>query len=228
MTGPVELHYRIDGEGPAMVLLHGGGGTSEELTLLRELLVQAHRVVSPDQRGHGRTPFAEPLTYAAMASDTAALLDGLGVRDADLVGWSDGGVVGLTLARDRPDLVRRVVALGTNVDAGPGGPHHLSPEKAAEQRSLTPGKLGVDARLGAALVALWTSPHGIALSDLRSIAAPILLVAGDRDLITLEHSIAMFRAARDARLAIIPDAGHEAPMTHADLVASLVERFLAR
>ena len=227
MTTPVELHHRIDGDGPDLLLLHGGGGTTEDLAALRERLLARHRIVSPDQRGHGRTPFGEPLSYAAMATDTAVLLDRLGIRGADLVGWSDGGVVALLLARDRSDLVRRVVALGTNVDAGTGEPHHLSPESAAEQRGLTPDMLGVDARLGAALVAMWTSPHGISLSDLRGIAAPVLLVAGDRDLITIDHTVAMFRAARDARLAIVPDAGHDAPIAAADLVATLVERFLA-
>jgi pimeloyl-ACP methyl ester carboxylesterase len=227
VIGTTELHHRIDGAGPDLVLLHGGGGSTEDLAALRSRLVGSHRVISPDQRGHGRTPFAEPLTYAAMAADTAALLDGLGVRGADLVGWSDGGVVALMVARDRPDLAGHVVALGANVDAGPAEPHHLSPEKAAEQRSLTPGLLGVDPHMGAALVALWTSPHGISLADLRSSRSPVLFLAGDRDLITHDHTIAMFRAAPEARLAILPDAGHEAPITHADLVALLVERFLA-
>ena len=226
MTKPVELHHRVDGKGRDLVLLHGGGGTTEDLAALRERLVPRHRVISPDQRGHGRTPFAEPLTYAAMAADTAALLEGLHARSADLVGWSDGGVVALMVARDRPDLVRRVVAIGTNVDAGPGEPHHLTPESAAEQAALTPEQLGLEPAFAAALVAMWRSPHGISLADLGAIAAPILFVAGDRDLITLDHTLAMFRAARDARLAVVPGADHGLPANEPSTVAPLIERFL--
>jgi pimeloyl-ACP methyl ester carboxylesterase len=227
VTPVADLYHRVDGEGPDLALLHGGGGTTEDLAALRERLVSGHRVISPDQRGHGRTPFTQPLTYAAMATDTAALLDGLGVRSADLVGWSDGGVVALTVARDRPDLVRRVVAIGTNVDAGPGEPHHLTPESAAEQAALTPDQLGLEPAFAAALVAMWRAPHGISLADLGTIAAPILLVAGDRDLITLDHTVAVFRAARDARLAIVPAADHALPAVEPGTVAALIERFLS-
>ena len=227
MTATLELHHRIDGAGRDLVLLHGGGGTTEDLAELRERLIGRHRVISPDQRGHGRTPLAWPLLYAAMAADTGALLDRLGVRQADLVGWSDGGVVALTVARDRPDLVRRVVAIGTNVDAGPGEPHHLSPEAAAEQASLTAGQLGLEPSFAGALVAMWRAPHGISLADLGGVRARILFVAGDRDLITLEHTIAMYRAAPDSRLAIVPGADHGLPVSRPDAVAELIERFLA-
>jgi pimeloyl-ACP methyl ester carboxylesterase len=227
VTPTVELHHRIDGEGPDLVLLHGGGGTTEELAGLRDRLSTSHRVISPDQRGHGRTPFAEPLSYAAMAADTAALLDGLGVRGADLVGWSDGAIVALLVARDRSDLVRRVVAIGADVDTGPGEPSHLTPEAATEQLSLTPEQLGMDARMAAALVRLWTTPHGIGVADLGGIDAPIVFVAGDRDLVTLEHTAAMFRAACHGRLAVVPGADHAVPITEPGAVAALVERFLA-
>jgi pimeloyl-ACP methyl ester carboxylesterase len=227
VTATVELHHRIDGDGPDLVLLHGGGGTAEELTDLRDRLAPSHRVISPEQRGHGRSPWAEPFTYPAMAADTAAVLERLGVRGADLVGWSDGAIVALLVARDRPDLVRRVVAIGADVDAGPGEASHLTPEAAAEQLALTPEQLGLDSRLAAALVRLWTTPHGIAVADLGSIAAPILFIAGDRDVITLEHTAAMFQAARDGRLAILPGADHAVPITGPAAVAELVGRFLA-
>lgn len=226
MTDAVELHHRIDGEGPDLVLLHGGGGSGEELTDLRDRLAARHRVISPDQRGHGASPWAEPFTYATMAEDTAVLLDRLGVRSADLVGWSDGGIVALLVARDRPDLVRRVVAIGADVDVGPGEPPHLTPEAAAEQVALTPEQLGGDPGRAAALVRLWTTPHGISIADLGTLLAPALFVAGDRDLITLEHTGAMFRAAHAAQLAIVPGTDHALPVTHPELVADLVGRFL--
>ena len=226
MTATVELHHRVDGDGPDLVLLHGGGGTTEELADLRDRLAPSHRVISPDQRGHGRSPWADPFTYPAMAADTAALLERLGVRGADLVGWSDGAIVALLVARERPDLVRRVVAIGADVDTGPGEPSHLTPEAAAEQLALTPEQLGLDPRLATALVRLWTTAHGIAVEDLGRIAAPILFIAGDRDLITLDHTDAMFRAARHAQLAIVPDADHDVPVAQADLIAPLIDRFL--
>jgi len=224
---PVTLHHRIDGAGPGLVLLHGGGGTTDDLAALRDRLVPAHRVISADQRGHGRTPFEEPLTYAAMAGDTGSLLEDLGAGPSDLVGWSDGAIVALLVARDRPDLVRRVVAIGANVDSVPPEPGHLSPESIVQMTGLTADDLGLPPGVGEPLLAMWQGPPGITFDDLGRIDAPLLFLAADRDLVTLDHTVGMFRAAAHGQLAIVPGADHSLPQTHADLVAALIERFLA-
>ncbi|MBI2763280.1 MAG: alpha/beta hydrolase [Chloroflexi bacterium] len=108
------LHFEIRGSGPDLVMLHGGAGGIADLAELRERLGTGRRVISPDQRGHGRSSGEGEISYAAQAVDTAALLDELNVRNADVLGWSDGGIVGLLLTRDRPDLVGRLIAISAN------------------------------------------------------------------------------------------------------------------
>jgi len=81
------MYVEIDGDGPDLVMLHGGGGNVDDLAGLRSAMRPGRRLILPEQRAHGRTPDVGTLSYAQMAADTAALLDGLGVSSADLVGW---------------------------------------------------------------------------------------------------------------------------------------------
>ena len=111
----VRLYYETYGAGPPVLVLHGGGGTLEGLHYQISRLADDHRVIAPDSRGHGRsTDGPGPLRYADMADDVIALMDRLDVAKADVVGWSDGGIVALDLAMRYPARIGRIVTLGAN------------------------------------------------------------------------------------------------------------------
>ena len=130
----VHHHYAEHGAGAPVLLLHGGLESSESWSAQTRVLAEGHRVVLIDRRGHGRTPdVAGPITYELMRDDTVACIEALGLAGAHLVGWSDGGIVALMVAIERPDLVGRIVAIGANASAdaytretratlGPGSP----------------------------------------------------------------------------------------------------------
>lgn len=235
----IDLHYEIEGEGPDLVMLHGGGGGIGDLDALRERLAPGRRVISPDQRGHGRSPDPGELSYAAMAADTVALLDSLKVSGADLVGWSDGGVLALLIARDRPDLVRRVVSISGNA-ANDMEPGPFTPEAEDYLAKLTPAELPIPAgraaidpdgtawlTTAARLIGMWRVGNDLTFDDLRNLAAPVLYIAADRDIVPLDHTVAMFEATPAAQLAILPAANHGLASNRVDEVAALTARFLA-
>jgi len=226
-AGEIQMYVEIDGEGPDLVLLHGGGGSVEDLADLRSALRPGHRVIAPEQRAHGRTPNVGELRYAQMAIDTAALLDGLGVRAADLAGWSDGGIIALTIARDRPDLVSHVVAIGANVDSE-GAPDPMSPQAMSWFASATSSDLdfAMSDESKTKLLAMWHAGPEITVADLARVTLPVLLISGDRDLVTLEHTLAMYHALPDAQLAVIPGADHHVPQTKPEAVGALILDFL--
>ena len=226
-AGDIEMYVEVEGDGPDLVLLHGGGGTVEDLAGLRTALRPGRRLIVPEQRAHGRTPDLGELRYARMAADTAALLDGLHVRDADLVGWSDGGVIALIIARDRQDLVRHVVAIGANVHAD-GAPDPMSEQSTRWFASATPADLTFEMTHEAKmkLLAMWRVGPEITVTDLRRVTPPVLLISGDRDLVTLEHTLAMYHALPNAQLAVMPAADHHVPQSRPDAVAAIIARFL--
>lgn len=119
----VRIWYAEYGAGPSVLLLHGGLANANYWGHLVPFLVAHHRrVIVMDSRGHGRsTRSTAPFGYDLMADDALALLDALHVARADIVGWSDGGIVGLDLAMHHPDRLRHLFAFGANVD--PSGLH---------------------------------------------------------------------------------------------------------
>jgi pimeloyl-ACP methyl ester carboxylesterase len=112
------MYYEIHGRGRPILLPHGGIAGQSLWPKTIAALAKDHQVIAPEQMGHGRTPDAptREFSYARMAADTFALLEKLGITEVDIVGWSDGRVLGLLLAIEHPPLVRRLVTSGTNVD----------------------------------------------------------------------------------------------------------------
>jgi pimeloyl-ACP methyl ester carboxylesterase len=110
----IELGYQVFGEGEPLILLHGGFGTVEMFGPNVELLAAGRRVVGVDLQSHGRSPAAgRPMRFEAMADDIAALIRGLGLERAAIMGFSLGGGVGLRTALQHPDLVERLVLVST-------------------------------------------------------------------------------------------------------------------
>jgi pimeloyl-ACP methyl ester carboxylesterase len=232
----IEHHYEEHGRGPVVMLLHGGLESSESWAEQTPAFSEAHRVVLVDRRGHGRTPDADgPITYELMRDDTIACIEALDLRGAHLVGWSDGGIIALMVAIERPDLVGRVVTLGSNARAdaytpearellGRGSPllelirpdyDALSPDGAAHWPVVLEK-----------LMHLWWDAPLDFTADLARIEAPTMVMAGDDDCIDHLHSVEMFRTIPVARLAIVPGASHTAPVEQPTLVNRMILGFL--
>jgi pimeloyl-ACP methyl ester carboxylesterase len=238
-----QIYYETHGRGRPLVLLHGGGD-SFEYSFARVLpaLSAHHRVIAIEQTGHGHSPDAPgPLSYAGMTDDTSELLRMLKAGPVDLVGWSDGAIIALMLAAGHPAQVRRVVASGANYS-----PDGLFPEalvqlqqasagdaynaaERAEALRLNPGGEAQMLSVGAKLEQLWLhSPDASELSPaiLATIARPVLIMAGDRDQIRIEHTLEIFRALPRAELLIVPDSGHNVFNERPQLVQRAVLAFL--
>ncbi len=118
MVAGYGMYYEEYGHGRPLVLLHGGLNTIAG-SFARQIpeFARAHRVIAIEQAGHGHTPDArETLSYAQMAEDTADLLRQLNAAPADVVGWSDGGIIALVIATRHPELVRRLVISGASIN----------------------------------------------------------------------------------------------------------------
>ena len=198
------LYYEIHGTGSPVLLLHGGGN-SVSGSWARQIVdfSPTHEVIAPEQVGNGHTPdVAGPFSYAQMTEDTAALLRQLNLKRVDAVGWSDGAIIALMLAVRYPELVRRVVATGANVD-----PNGLLPNDLASLRASPPA-----ADAGAEkLRQLWLTrpvPEELSFELLKTIHAKVLVMAGDHDGVTLEHTLRIYHAIPDAELWILPHTGH--------------------
>ena len=115
----ISLYYAERGEGQPLVLLHGNGESHRYFAGQIDFFAASRRVIAVDTRGHGASPRGTaPFTIAQFALDLEEFLDGLGLEQVDLLGFSDGGNIALTFALAHPERLRRLVLNGANLDPG--------------------------------------------------------------------------------------------------------------
>lgn len=232
------MYYARQGDGEPLLLMHGGFGSSQDMDGLAAELARHFDVIAPDRRAHGRTPdVAGPLGYTIMAEDTVAFMDALAIDRAHVVGYSDGANIGMIMAIEHPGRVRKLVTISGNFR-----PEGVPEEARAQFRQMT----AADAPPSMTEAYAALSPDGgdhfpVVLDKMKAmllnepnltpellarIVSPTLVVAADDDLITLDHTIELFRAIPGAQLAIVPGASHLMPFEKPQLLLDLVRTFL--
>ena len=168
-----------------------------------------------------------------MGDDMIALRDSLHIAQADVVGWSDGGIVGLDMAMKHPGRVRRLVAIGANYDANGVDPRQFDHAAFARQaREVKPfyDAVAPDPSHFAVLMQkietmVTTQPH-YTLAQLHSIRARTAIVAGEHDLILKAHTDALAAAIPGAVKIIVTGAIHFGPLEQPDAYTAIVLKFL--
>jgi pimeloyl-ACP methyl ester carboxylesterase len=216
------------------VLLHGGLVDAHWFEPNLGPLAERFRVYTPERRGHGHSPDVEgPITYQLMADDMIGFLDTVLGRPADLVGHSDGAIVALLVAMQRPELVNRLVLISGGFDksgeAAPdmefdtdavvqflGGAYgEVSPDGEAHFPVVV-GKIAEMAR---------NEPH-LDPADLTKVTQRSLVMFSDDDQMTLQHAVAMFDTLPNAEFAVVPGTSHFLTQEKPHLVNMLVLDFL--
>ncbi len=235
----IRLYYEVHGHGPTLLLLHGGTGDGTQFARQVPAFAQRFRVIVPDLRAQGRTTDGPgPLTYHIMAEDVVALMDRLRIRSADVVGWSDGGIVGLDIAIHHPSRLKHLVTFGANFQ-----PDGLMPDEVAWGSTASAQSLGPAVRLEYQrlapdpghyevamnkILAMWRAEPRFTLAELHSIRARTLVAAGEHDLVRRDHTEALAHAIPGAQLWIVPGATHSVIHEEPDLVNERVLEFLGR
>jgi pimeloyl-ACP methyl ester carboxylesterase len=210
------FYYETYGEGVPLLLIHGNGESIKSFKSQIGDFARHHRVIAMDSRGQGRSELGTAaLTYEQMAEDTNALLDHLALKRVKVLGWSDGGIIGLLLAIRHPDKVAMLAVMGANLQPDAAYPWAVDGIARVRKRitarlanSSDPKPLRLQLQL---LDLLGNQPH-IPLTDLATITVPTLVMAADRDVIRDEHTLSIFHALPKSQLAIFPGATHMIPV----------------
>ena len=246
----IEMYYEDHGEGPALLLLHGGRGTSKQWESYFSTFSKSYRVIAPHSRGHGRTnnPSNE-WNYSIMTDDIAAFIKELDLHKPHICGWSDGGQIGLDLAIRYPNIASSYIIGGAwkdnletdfepNHELGFHGPgdinftqlEEVDPEFVELLRNIHSSQ-GAEywKELLIGISKLWFTPFKYDDEALVNIQDPILFVIGDKDdIIPVETAVALYRMVPNSDIAVIPNADHYIPRTHVKEFSSLVLEFIKR
>lgn len=235
----IRMYYEIHGHGRPLLMLHGGAGNGmqfehqvPEFSLTRECIV-------PDCCAQGRsTDRPGPLTYHDMAEDMIALLDHLHLKQVDIMGWSDGGNIGLDMAMHHPERVDHLVTFGANFQ-----PDGLNPDDIAWNNTATAESFGAGMKDGWTklnpqpehyeqamnkIIAMWRTQPRWSLAQLHTIRAKTLIVAGDHDLIRPDHTEQLAHAIPGAEMWIVPNATHSVMVERWQVVNPRVLEFFSK
>ena len=213
----LNMYYEVHGEGPPLLLLHGGTGSIPEKWI--PFFTTHFQVIAPEQMGHGRTAdlVDRPFHYHDLAEDTVELMRQLGIGSAVIVGYSDGGIIGLDMAIHHPERVMKLAVTGVNARTDGYTAENQewvqsfdpADESASDDYArLSPNGADHWPTFLKRLKPMWSAEPSFTTQELQSIKAPTLLVIGDHDIVTPEHAVEMFRAIPGAQLCVVPSAGH--------------------
>ena len=232
----IQMYYATYGAGDPVLLIHGGLGHADIWANQVIDLMADHLVIVADSRGHGRsTRNADPYGYDLMTSDYVALLDTLGIAKVDVVGWSDGGIIGIDMAMNYPTRVDQVFAQAANITTDGVDPAVATDDvfnayiaaMAVDYAAMSPTPTEFDPFV-AQISNMWATQPNWTDAQMAAITVPVQVIVGEYDEAILRpHSEHMADVIPGADLVILPDASHfamlQAPAEYTAAVRAFIE-----
>ena len=233
MVNGIKMYYEEYGSGEPMFLIHGNGGDIISMGNQIDYFKSKYRVIIADSRGHGKSELkTDSLTYVQIANDWVELANQLNIDSVNIIGWSDGGIIGLLIGIHHPSKARKIVTMGANLrpDSTAVYPWAVNWVKQTRQvvavRILENDTTQNWSLLSQHLGLLGDQPN-ITTSELANIKVPVLIISGDKDVIREEHSIQIYQNIPRAHLLILPGETHFTPASNPTLFNQFAGKFIA-
>ena len=223
-----KMYCEVYGSGKPLLMIHGNGGNISAFKNNISYFAKKYKVIAVDSRAHGKsTDNSDSLSFEMMADDFAALLTAMYIDSAYVIGWSDGGINALLLAMRHPEKVIKLASTGANLwpDSTALIPSLWKDEKRNfDEHANKPFANAKEKNDWKIFMLDWLQPN-VPLSQLHSIQCPSLIISGDHDLITLEHTVQIYQNIPSAYLWILPNSSHGTLIDHKDDFNKKVDDF---
>lgn len=218
--------------GEAVVLLHGGLSATEDWdTYVLPAVEDSFHVFAYDRTGQGRTADQiGSLHFSFQTQEAIAYLEDVVKEPAHLIGWSDGGIIALMVAIERPDLVKSIIAIGANYHYEHGGETiplwEISDEDRQEHATRSPdASEALDSKV-TRMWTIWNTEPTLSEKDLGRIQCPTLIMASDDESFSFAHITSMYEAIPLGQLAIIPGTSHYVIKEKPEITQAIIKDFL--
>lgn len=206
----INLYYEKHGKGKSLILLHGNGETHKIFDKAVPLLAEHFTVYAIDSRGHGQSDPVTEYRYTDMADDIKCFIEAKGLNKPILYGFSDGGIIGLLLACNYPQLLSQIIISGANT----------------ELTGIRNGWLKLFQIINAIVkepkMDMMLKSPSITMDMLHKITIPTTVLAGSRDMIKKDHTEYIANNIRNSNLHILQGEGHGSYVVHNTKLVKLI------
>lgn len=206
----INIYYEKNGAGKPLILLHGNGETHKIFDKAIKILSESFTVYTLDTRGHGGSDKVNTYHYSDMEEDVRCFIAVMELQSPVLYGFSDGGIVGLLLAAEYPQLLSQLIVSGAN--SAPNGIRNGWLRIFKIIYSLTK-----DSK-----IKMMLEEPDITSDMLRKIEIPVAVLAGSRDIVKKEHTEYIAGMIKNSSLAILQGEGHGSYVVHSEKIARLI------
>ncbi len=210
----INIYYEVCGQGSPIILLHGNQETHEIFDKLIKKLQISHTVYALDSRCHGKSDNPKDISYDLMAEDTIAFIKELKISKPIFYGFSDGGIIGLLIAIKEPELLSNLIVSGANINPD-----------VFTTLDLILTKLFYFFTRSKFIKMMLYEPN-ISLEDLQKISIPVHVLAGEKDVIKLEHTKLIANNIKNSTLEIIKGENHGSYIIHSDKIYEIIKKYL--
>ncbi|WP_100488415.1 alpha/beta fold hydrolase [Sporolactobacillus pectinivorans] len=210
----VTLFYEKSGNGPSLILLHGNGETHRIFNKTIRRLSESYTVYAIDSRGHGESETVKDISYQLMTDDIACFIKKLQIDRPILVGFSDGGIVGLLLAGQYTGLLSKLIVCGANLNPSGIRSNYLFLFRLAYLITR-------DRKIG-----LMLREPDISADDLKKVKLPVLVLAGSKDLIKADHTRYIAEHLPNSTLQLLDGENHTSYAVHSEKLYRTILPFL--
>lgn len=228
-----KIYYEEYGQGEPLMLIHGNGGNILTMGNQIDFFRKKYRVIAADSRGQGKSELkTDSLTYSQIADDLQGLANHLKLDTVSIIGWSDGGIIGLMMGMNNNLKINKIVSMAANLRPDSTAVYPwvidlIRKEKERVKSKIIESDKTEKWEVKRQLLGLVSEQPSIKIEDLSKIKAKVLIMAADEDVIRNEHSIEIYENIREAQLCIMPGETHLTPITNPELFNSITSTFLS-
>jgi pimeloyl-ACP methyl ester carboxylesterase len=227
-----KIYFEEYGKGEPLLLIHGNSGSIKDMGNQIDYFKSKYRVIIADNRGQGKSELkTDSLTHTQITKDWNGLVNYLKLDSINIIGWSDGGIVGLKMGISGKSKIKKIVAMGANLRPDSTAVNSWAVNDVLQSKKMISLKIQeqdttANWNLGKQLVGLLTDQPNVPIEDLSKITAKVLIIAGDEDIIRNKHNLEMYENIPKAQLCIMPGETHFTPASNPKLFNEIVNRFL--